>query len=222
MATQLKIGSSYNFYSKYNSILGRKVKVVAVMTYEEAKSKTFDMMTLAINERVISVKDEDLEAEIGNDNIYLLRELNSSSDGSYNEYIVWDSIINYDKTIALNETYVSALSIKVDSSTDFGITQIVNTIKNAITAAYGTSVEITISTPVAASDESEVESTTTTLTDTKLKKAEAVIDSLTALEAKLIPAAQQIIASNISSNIESIGADISTISNEISLIKRGL
>ena len=62
----------------------------------------------------------------------------------------------------------------------------------------------------------------TYLTEEKLKKAEAIVDSLNALENKLVPAAQQIIASNISTNIESIGSDLGTIKNEISLIKRGL
>jgi hypothetical protein len=222
MATQLKIGSSYNFYSKYNSILAKKVKVVAIMTYEEASNQTFDMMTLAINERVISVKDEDLKAEIGNDNIYLLRELNPSADGSYNEYIVWDSIINFDKTIALDEEYISTLSIKVNSTTDFGILQIVNTIKNAIQTTYGNSVSINITTPVTIANDETKEETSTTLTDARLKKAESIIDTLNSFEAKLVPAAQQIIASNIQTNIQSIGNDLNTISNEISLMKRRL
>jgi len=223
MATSLKIGSSYNFYSKYNSILNKKVKVVAIMTYSEASSQAFDMMTLAINERVISVKDEDLEAMIGNDNIYLLRELNSSSDGTQNEYIVWDSIINFDKTVALDEEYYSTLSIKVNSTADYGISQIINTIKKAVLTAYGTGVELDISTPTTSTESSDSESDLVTyLTAEKLSKAEAIVDSLNSLENKLVPAAQQIIASNISTNIESIGSDLSTIKNEISLIKRGL
>lgn len=223
MSVLLKIGSSYNFYSKYNSILNKKVKVVAIMTYSEASSQTFDMKTLAINERVISVKDEDLEAMIGNDNIYLLRELNPSSDGSYNEYIVWDSIINFDKTIALDEEYYATISFKINSTADYGITQIVNTIKKAILTSYGTGVEINITTPTTSAEKDGSESDMVTyLTEEKLKKAEAIVDSLNALENKLVPAAQQIIASNISTNIESIGSDLGTIKNEISLIKRGL
>ena len=223
MSVLLKIGSSYNFYSKYNSILNKKVKVVAIMTYSEASSQTFDMKTLAINERVISVKDEDLEAMIGNDNIYLLRELSPSSDGSYNEYIVWDSIINFDKTSALDEEYYATISFKINSTADYGITQIINTIKKAILTSYGTGVEINITTPTTSAEKDGSESDMVTyLTEEKLKKAEAIVDSLNALENKLVPAAQQIIASNISTNIESIGSDLGTIKNEISLIKRGL
>jgi len=223
MATSLKIGSSYNFYSKYNSILNKKVKVVAIMTYSEAIAQTFDMMTLAINERVISVKDEDLESEIGNDNIYLLRELSASSDGTYNEYIVWDSIINFDKTVALDEEYYSTLSLKINGSSDYNINQIINTIKKTILTTYGTGVEINISTPTtnAEKDGSETD-IVTYLTDEKLKKAEAIVDSLNSLENKLIPAAQQIISSNISTNIEAISSDLSSIKNEIALVKRGL
>ena len=181
------------------------------------------MMTLAINERVISVKDEDLESEIGNDNIYLLRELSASSDGTYNEYIVWDSIINFDKTVALDEEYYSTLSLKINGSSDYNINQIINTIKKTILTTYGTGVEINISTPTtnAEKDGSETD-IVTYLTDEKLKKAEAIVDSLNSLENKLIPAAQQIISSNISTNIEAISSDLNSIKNEISLVKRGL
>ena len=155
--------------------------------------------------------------------IYLLRELNPSSDGSYNEYIVWDSIINFDKTIALDEEYYATISFKINSTADYGITQIVNTIKKAILTSYGTGVEINITTPTTSAEKDGSESDMVTyLTEEKLKKAEAIVDSLNALENKLVPAAQQIIASNISTNIESIGSDLGTIKNEISLIKRGL
>lgn len=217
----LKVGSSYNFYSKYSTIIGQKVQVVGILTYSECQKYAFDMTTLAINERVISVKDEDLESEIGNDNIYLLRALNASSDNTYNEYIVWDSIINYDKTVALDEEYISTLTLKVDTSVEYGISQILDTIKNAVKSAYGNSVELTITTPTT-SISSDSNKMVTYLTDETLEKAESIIDSLNNLQNKLVPAAQQIISSNISDNITTIGNNLSTIKNEISLIKRGL
>lgn len=223
MATLLKIGSSYNFYSKYNSILNKKVKVVAIMTYSEASTQTFDMKTLAINERVISVKDEDLESMIGNDNIYLLRELSQSPDGSKNEYIVWDSIINFSKTIAIDEEYLSTIKIKINNAADFGISQIINTIKKTILSTYGSGVDIQISTPTTGAEIDGSESSMTTyLTNEKLKNVEAIIDSLKDLGDKLIPAAQQITASNISANIASIGDSLADIKNNIAIVKRGL
>lgn len=221
MSSSLKVGSEYSIYTKYSSIVGVKAKVIGIITYDECSKYSYDISVLAINERVISIKDEDLESEIGNDNIYLLRAINTSVDGTYNEYIIWDSIINYDKTIALNEEYKSTLSIKIDNSTEYGISQIIQTIKSAVKSAYGSSVELNISTPETSTSTS-TESMTTTLTTSMLNTAESVIDSLNALQNKLIPAAQQIIDSNISRNISSISEDIATIKNEISLVKRGL
>lgn len=219
----LKVGSSYNFYSKYSTIIGQKVQVVGILTYNECQKYAFDMTTLAINERVISVKDEDLESEIGNDNIYLLRALNASNDNTYSEYIVWDSIINYDKTVALDEEYTSTLTIKVDKSVEYGISQIIDTIKNAVSSAYGSSVEMSITTPTTSASSSDSSNKMVTyLTDETLEKAESIIDSLNNLQNKLVPVAQQIISSNISDNITTIGNNLSTIKNEISLIKRGL
>lgn len=221
MSSSLKVGSEYSIYTKYSSIVGVKCKVIGIITYDECSKYSYDISVLAINERVISVKDEDLESEIGDDNIYLLRAINASADGTYNEYIIWDSIINYDKTVALNEEYTATITFKIDNSTEYGISQIVESVKSAIKSTYGSSVELTISTPEAVATE-DTESISTTLTSETLKTAESVIDSLNSLQNKLIPAAQQIIDSNISSNISSISEDIATIKNEISLVKRGL
>ena len=218
----LKVGSSYNFYSKYSTIIGQKVQVVGILTYNECQKYAFDMTTLAINERVISVKDEDLESEIGNDNIYLLRSLIASNDNTYNEYIVWDSIINYDKTVALDEEYTSTLTLKIDSTVEYGISQIIDTIKNAVSTAYGSSVELSLTTPKTSASSDTSNKMITYLTEETLEKAESIISNLNDLQNKLIPAAQQIIGSNISTNIATIGDNISTIKNEISLIKRGL
>ena len=86
MAT-LKIGTTYNFYTKYATIVSKKVKVAALLSYDECSKYSYDIKTLAINERVISIKDEDLENEIGEDNIYLLRSTVPNADNTYNEYI---------------------------------------------------------------------------------------------------------------------------------------
>lgn len=218
----LKVGSTYNFYTTRGTILGQKVRVSGILTFDRCSAISYDMYTLAINERVISVRDEDLESRIGTDNIYLLTSINPNTDGTYNEYIVWDSIINYDKTVALDETYKATVSLKIDNSTNFNVQQILQSCVSHIKQVYGNSIDISFSTPTVESNTDTNNELTTVLTKEKLTEVETIIDNLKDFENKLIPAAQQIVSSNISAKISNISDSLSSIKNEISLIKRGL
>ena len=218
----LKVGSTYNFYTTRGTILGQKVRVSGILTYDRCSAISYDMYALAINERVISVRDEDLESEIGSDNIYLVTSINPNTDGTYNEYIVWDSIINYDKTVALDETYKATVSLKIDNSTNFNVQQILQSCVSYVKQTYGSSIDMSFSTPTIDESDDTSNGLTTTLTSAKLSEIETLMDNLKDLENKLIPAAQQIIGSNISTNISNISESLATIKNELSLVKRGL
>ena len=58
---KLTVGSTIQLYTNYETISGIKVKVVAMLAYSEIERQTYNITALAINERVISVADEDLE-----------------------------------------------------------------------------------------------------------------------------------------------------------------
>ena len=87
---------------------------------------------------------------------------------------------------------------------------------------YGNSIDISFSTPTVESNTDTNNELTTVLTKEKLTEVETIIDNLKDFENKLIPAAQQIVSSNISAKISTISDSLSSIKNEISLIKRGL
>ena len=222
MSNTLKIGSKYSLYTNYSTIVGKKVEVVGIITFNECEKYAYDIQALAINERVIALKDDNLEKEIGTDNIYLLRETVANVDGTYNEYLVWDSIINYNKTTVLNEEYTMQFKISIPDTKSYSIDQILSGIQNYIESTYsGVETEFEILS-TSSSSSSSTDSMTTTLTQEILSKAESIINSLNGFETKLIPAVERINNLDISGKMDDIANDLQNISSEISLVKRGL
>ena len=222
MSNTLKIGSKYSLYTNYSTIVGKKVEVVGIITFNECEKYAYDIQALAINERVIALKDDNLEKEIGTDNIYLLRETVANTDGTYNEYLVWDSIINYNKTTVLNEEYTMQFKISIPDTKSYSIDQILSGIQNYIESTYsGVETEFEILS-TSSSSSSSSDNMTTTLTQEILSKAESIINSLNGFETKLIPAVERINNLDISGKMDDIANNLQNISSEISLVKRGL
>lgn len=221
MSNTLKIGSKYSLYTNYSSIVGKKVEVVGIITFNECKKYAYDIQALAINERVIALKDDNLEKEIDTDNIYLLRETVANVDGSYNEYIVWDGIINYNKTTILNEEYTMQVKISIPDTKSYSIDQIISGIQNYIERDYS-GVKTEFETVSSSSSSSSSNNISTTLTQDIISKAESIINSLNGFETKLLPAVERINNIDISGKIDDIASDLQNISSEISLVKRGL
>ena len=171
MSNTLKIGSKYSLYTNYSTIVGKKVEVVGIITFNECEKYAYDIQALAINERVIALKDDNLEKEIGTDNIYLLRETVTNTDGTYNEYLVWDSIINYNKTTVLNEEYTMQFKISIPDTKSYSIDQILSGIQNYIESTYsGVETEFEILS-TSSSSSSSSDNMTTTLTQEILSKS---------------------------------------------------
>jgi hypothetical protein len=216
----LTVGKIYQLYTKYETIAGEQIRVVGTLAYSEITKVPYNVTVLAINERVISVKDEDLETRISTDVIYHCRAVTPKPDGTYSEYIVWDSIINKEKTIGINENYKYELNFSITDILTSPITQIISDIEKYITKMYP-SLNFSI---IKASD-SEVQGSEigdSTITEDKNARVEAIIDSLLKFEDKLIPAAQAIIDADlvnktktIINNTDIINANIQVIANNL-------
>lgn len=216
MSDKLTVGDIYQIYTKYETIAGVKVKVVGTLAYSEISKVSYNASVLAVNERVISVKDENLESKIGSDTIYYLRAIEANADNTYAEYIVWDSIINFDKSKKLNKEYKYIMGITIKDSTNIPITQIITNIEKYITGIYGTNINFTINS-ASETENGEVVEEEDDLNE-KLDKAISVIDSLNKLENKLIPASETIINSKIDEKLASISQELTTIKNDVSVI----
>lgn len=138
---KLEINKSYSLYTTSNYISNKKVKVLGFVGYDRASQyKTF-VENVAINEKYIDIS--------GDTDTYLRKMIfydcgvidynNGEWDLTGEHVIVWDDIIDMDRTTRLYDEYVYRLGItfKNLSSTDV-ITKedVIKLIKNAINSTY--------------------------------------------------------------------------------------
>jgi hypothetical protein len=218
MEIQLAVGRIYQLYTKFESIAGEPVTVVGTIAYSEVGRIPYNVTVLAINERVIAVKEENLQERIKGDTIYHCRSLYAKPDGTYSEYIVWDSIVNFEKTIRINETYKYELDLSLTDVLNSPITQVISDIERYVAKMYPT-LHFSI---LSVTDEETVASGTgtgeITEKEDKYAKAEAIIDRLNKLENKLVPAAEAIISSELVSKVNQIIDGVDTINNNVQII----
>lgn len=223
MSNSLKVGDTIQLYTKCETIAGVKVKVASILAYSECDRQNYDLTALAINERVISYQDEKTNLKTiidGNgDNIYLCRAVDSNSDNSYAEYVVWDGIINYEKTKSISSTYVYNLNIKLLDSTNVPITTVISGIEKFLKNNYAATIDVNISESTSTDG---TEQDTGTISDANLSRVEGILNKLASFENRLIPAAEKITNANLSENIEDIISKIDTINRNVSVIANNI
>ena len=215
----LSIGKKYSLYTNYNTIINQKVEVVAILSYNECKKVSYDISVLGINERVISVKDEDIEEAIGSDNIYHCRAINPNADGTYSEFLVWDSIINMNKTTAIGENYKCSVTININPTAECTVQQILTIMQTAVKSTFNNKANVTFSATVLDDAEKVTEDE---LSEEKLNSIKAIINEINKWQDTLIPTVEKITNSGLSNVIENINTQLLNISSNMSMLKHGL
>ena len=220
---KLTVGSTIQLYTNYETISGIKVKVVAMLAYSEIERQTYNITALAINERVISVADEDLEQIItdSGDSVYLCRATDRNADGGYSEYVVWDSIINAEKTKMISSNYEYTLNIKLLDTTNVPVTQIISSIEKYIKNNYPTSIDFSIEEKATSSSTYDV-TKNNGISDEQLSKVEAIISKIANFETRLIPASEKIVSLNMSEKLDDVADKIDTINKNITIISQSI
>lgn len=220
---KLTVGSTIQLYTNYETISGAKVKVVAMLAYSEIERQTYNITALAINERVISVADEDLEQIItdSGDSVYLCRATDRNADGGYSEYVVWDSIINAEKTKMISSNYEYTLNIKLLDTTNVPVTQIISSIEKYIKNNYPTSIDFSIEEKSTTSNTYDV-TKNNGISDEQLSKVEAIISKIANFETRLIPASEKIVSLNMSEKLDDVADKIDTINKNITIISQSI
>jgi hypothetical protein len=217
MEIQLTVGKIYQLYTKYEAIAGDPVRIVGTLAFSEVNKVPYNVTVLAINERVIAVKEEDLESRIKGDTIYHCRSITAKPDGTFSEYVVWDSIINFEKTIQINENYKYEINLSLTDVLNSPITQVISDVERYIARMYPT-LHFSI---VAINDEDIISGTgvgNISEKEDKYARAEAIIDSLNKLENKLIPASDVIINAQLAEKLNDIASRVETIDNKTNII----
>jgi hypothetical protein len=223
----MTVGEIYQVYTKQETIAGEKVRVIGTLAYSETAKIPYNMTILAINERVIAIKDEDLEAKLAGETIYHLRATTQKADGSYAEYIVWDSILNKDKTLKINKVYQYKLECSVLDVMTSPITQVISDIERFIQSNYP-ALKFSITATEATQNETlegvslDTEENEIDDFEDKISRATAVLEALNRLENKLIPAAETIIQTDITQKLSDIIDDINSIKANTQIIANSI
>ena len=215
----LSIGKRYSLYTNYNTIINQKVEVVAILSYDECKKVSYDLSVLGINERIISVKDEDIKEAIGSDSIYHCRALVPNADGTYSEFLVWDSIINFNKTTTIGEDYTCELKLNLNETSSYTIQQILNTIQASVQSTYGDGVKLSFSEP---QTDNNTKNNNDEISEENLETVKSIINSINMWQDTLIPAVEKMTNSGLSTVIENINTELLNISSNIAMVKHGL
>lgn len=171
---KLEINKSYILFTNSEYILNKKIRVLSYMNYDRASEYASFTENVAINEKFI---------DSSGDPDYLKKQtfydcgVIKLEDGEWKltgeTVIVWDDIIDTDKTQRLNEAYVYKLSFKfkdVDQTDTINFEDVIKTIQTAINTKYNSSkakVEFELE---------KVASTDLNSSETELKEARQVLE----------------------------------------------
>ena len=140
---KLEINKSYILFTNSDYILNKKIRVLSYMNYDRASEYSSFTENVAINEKFI---DSSGDADYLKKQIFYDCGVIKLEDGEWKltgeTIIVWDDIIDTDRTQRLYEDYIYKLNFKFKDIADTDIISyedIVKTIKDAINNKYNIS-----------------------------------------------------------------------------------
>lgn len=219
-ANNLSINSKYLLYTNYSTISALKVKVIGILNYSKAQEVPYSIKNLAINEKVVDTTNNDTE-EYLKDQLYYLC-IHTDANGNETPYLVWDDVIDTQRTTKLSISYDYSLNLEVSSDLISDLPTIENSINTFIKTTYGNSVIPTLI--------SNGETKTTTDTKTQeLNKYKELFNIATGVAEKLanLKQIESLInyfakddmyekMNNLSEQLSNIQSTVATISAQIS------
>lgn len=175
-ANNLSINSKYLLYTNYSTISALKVKVIGILNYSKAQEVPYSIKNLAINEKVVDITNNDTEEYLKNQLYYLC--IYTDANGKETQYLVWDDVIDTQRTTKLSISYDYSLNLEVSSDLISDLSTIENSINTFIKTTYGNSVIPTLV------SNGEVKSTTDSKTQ-ELNKYKELFNIATGVAEKL-------------------------------------
>ena len=175
-ANNLSINSKYLLYTNYSTISALKVKVIGILNYSKTQEVPYSIKNLAINEKVVDITNNDTEEYLKNQLYYLC--IYTDANGKETQYLVWDDVIDTQRTTKLSISYDYSLNLEVSSDLISDLPTIENSITTFIKTTYGNSVIPTLV------SNGEVESTTDSKTQ-ELNKYKELFNIATGVAEKL-------------------------------------
>lgn len=214
----LVIGKRYLITTNKETILKKPVEVVSRCVYNIAQKEPYNIINLAINEKIITENDDMnyLKSIIYYKCIGL--------DGKNETIILWDDIINFSRVTELSVTYEYETMIDVDDNSKLEINEVVNFIINSVKEKYGKNVNIEMTVKGKYGSEGESESDAEKLDKFRASLDEAfnVLNILNNTKASTEELIKKITEMNLNTNISTISADVEKIKGDMAYIRSNI
>lgn len=200
----LTFGGSYILTTKGGTISKKVVTVVAITNYTNAQLYTYNIGSLAFNEKVITDQTSTTLANLFNAETFFI-----CNDNDGNTYIVWPDIIDSSTTPA-HHSSTAVIKIVVDNSVLDSDQVIFDKITAFITNTYGLNVKCSILNSTTINSSNSIQDQYEAL----LKESLSVLQGFQSLQS-LIPFLNAIKSLNLTPQLTSIQSSIATINSSI-------
>jgi hypothetical protein len=219
----LIVGNVYEVFTKRESIFGEITKVVSIVSYEEAQKIRYSMNVLALQEKVIPTTDESLDVYLKTQNLYHLRAVQASKDGVYTEYIVWDDIIDKDRTHQMNVTHVYNAYISLDNGATVSVNQIITDMTQFVNTKYGNQMSFVMSRHSSLDNgEEDADMTTEQIRQKQLDEAMDYIGLVSKFFVSGLPAIEKFAQMDLSGKYNAIQDDLASIKQDVATISANI
>ena len=213
---KLEINKSYILFTNSDYILNKKIRVLSYMNYDRASEYASFTENVAINEKFI---------DSSNDANYLKKQtfydcgVIELVDGEWKltgeTVIVWDDIIDTDRTQRLYEDYVYKFSFKfkdIENTDSINYEDVVKTITDAINNKYNTS-KSKVEFELEKINSSDLNSSETELKNVKelLEESKNTLNAFISLEDSAKAINSEFSDNDILNKINNVSANVSTI-----------
>lgn len=212
----LEIKKKYLITTKKESILKTPIIVLGKMDYSLAQKEPYDIINLAINEKVVDKQNDDMSYL--NSQIYYKCQ---TTDGNRTTIIVWDDILDVNRTTELSVTFKFDTLITIDDNSKLELREVLNTISKAVTEKYGknVSLELLLKNQYGSEGESETDADKLEKYKKTIEDAVIALTSYTNLQLKSDEIINKIVELNLSTSLQNITTDTNTIKENVSFIR---
>lgn len=221
---KLNINKYYTVFTVSDYIQNTPVKVLGYIGYDRASQYQSMIENVAINEKFINNVGDTLEYL--KSQLYYDCAVIENSNGEIKltgeHIILWDDIIDSEKTQRLNEEYTYKLSFKfknIGPGDNITKNKVVEVIKNAVKTAYNLSEEKVDIDLIEILDNS-LDDITSRLSETEdmLEKANEAIRTFVSLENNAKVINSEFTDNNINTKVNNLGTKLDSIENSVNTI----
>jgi len=225
---KLDINKSYIIYTNSNYIENKQVRILGYINYDRASQYQSMIENVAINEKFIEATGDTvkyLKSQIYYDCCVI--ECDNGEFKLTDEHIIlWDDIIDFERTQKLNEDYTYKLTFKFknfDTLDNITKDKVVNIIKSAINSTYN-NIKEKIEFDIVEVKDNSLDSITSQFEQSRqlLDKANSTLTSFVSLEESAKSINSEFNDNNIVTKINDVSDKLTSIDEQIATIQARL